>query len=223
MCVRVQKLAHLEIRVVQVKWLPGVNPAFPYHLQSSQQGPMFPSPDSMEALARFTGANLPNANSPYYFAGQVSTANFPSMDSGDSALPWTNDSIAASIFVYFADESQREEVSALVHSFADVASEGFEGRNHRMYWSAFGEPVLPRDSSLYFESEEKFNRLRDIKACVDPDDMFSGVLSIPLPDAMPESCESDGGKGKGRKGEKGMKKSKKEGKTRKGKKAMKGY
>ena len=39
-----------------------------------------------------------------------------------------------------------------------------------------------QDWPLYYESEQKYRRLQDIKACVDPQGLFRNKMTIPLPD-----------------------------------------
>ena len=69
-----------------------------------------------------------------------------------------------------------------------------------MWWGAFVPPIFPEDRPLFSETEEKYNGLVDIKACVDPDALFnSGLFTLPPPAKTPKSCK----KAKGRKERKG--------------------
>ena len=77
------------------------------------------------------------------------------------------------------------------------------GGNHQLWWGAFDPPTFPEDRPLFFETEEKYNRLVDIKACVDPDALFN---------SGPKSRKAKGRKGKGMMGKKS-----------KSMKGMKGY
>ena len=109
------------------------------------------------------------------------------------------------------------EVQALVETINSggvaIATEAFGvtfGANHQMFWGAFNPPVFPRDALLFFDDEAKYNRVANTKGCLDPDGVFdSEVLSIPLPDYMPESCTYDVPE-ESRSMKKSMKKSRKE-------------
>ena len=84
--------------------------------------------------------------------------------------------------------------------------------------------TMPEAAPFYFETEEKFDRLRDIKACVDPDEVFQGLMGIPPAEKTPKGCKKKGKGSKGTKkgkGSKGKKKSMKKGK-KKGKKLAMG-
>ena len=53
--------------------------------------------------------------------------------------------------------------------------------DHRMWWNPTTTD-LPDFASLdqrYLETDEKFDRLKEIKTCVDPDDLFKNAMSIP--------------------------------------------
>ena len=173
-------------------------PTFPYYAQSWQQTSNFPDADEGEALARAIGAHMPVGGGPRIaFTAQYVSVNFPTDDSDNRALPWPEDYIGISAFVSVETPDMMDEIVQIRDEFAATSVENFEGQDHRMYWAAFGDVSMPDASPLYFESEEKFDRLRDIKAWVDPDELFQGLMGIPPADKTPKGCKKTG---KGRKG-----------------------
>ena len=145
------------------------------------------------------------------FTAQYVTVTFPTDDSDNRALPWPNDFIGISAFVSAETPAMVDEVVQIRDDFVATSVENFEGQDHRMYWAAFGDVSMPEAAPFYFESEEKFNRLRDIKACVDPDELFKGIMTVPPAEKTPKGCKK---KGKARKGKKMKKmKGKKSGKS----------
>ena len=75
-------------------------------------------------------------------------------------------------------------MTEVADEFVATSLENFEEQDHRMYWAASGivsgTVTMPEAAPFYFESEEKFDRLRDIKACVDPDEVFQGLMGFLL-------------------------------------------
>ena len=185
-------------------------PQFPVYDLLGHQGPDLPTPDVSERIGRFIDANIPNADSQYNFVLQYTTGK-PHLNSESRAVPWPDDLAGFTIFMFYADDPVvKEQVQAINAEGLALATEAFGG-NHQMWWGAFVPPVFPEDRPLFFETEEKYNRLVDIKACVDPDALFnSGLFTLPPPAKTPKACK----KAKGRKGK---------GKKAKSMKSMKGY
>ena len=183
-------------------------PPFPYAAQTFQQSSNFPDPDEGEALARAIDAHMPVEGGPRItMTVQYVTVGFPSDDSDNRALPWPEDTIIFANTLSVETPEMVEHMNEVADEFVVTSLENFEGQDHRMYWAASGTVTMPEAAPFYFESEEKFDRLRDIKACVDPDEVFQGLMGIPPAEKTPKGCKK---KGKGRKGKKkGMKKGKK--------------
>ena len=180
-------------------------PPFPHYAQGLQQTSNFPDPNEAEALVRAIDAYVPVEGGPRIaFTVQFVTVNFPTADSDNRALPWPNDFVAISAFVSAETPEMKDEIEQVRDDFLAMSVEQFEGQDHRMYWAAFGDVSMPEAAPFYFESEEKFDRLRDIKACVDPDELFKGIMAVPPAEKTPKGCKK---KGKTRKGKK-MKKTK---------------
>ena len=201
------------------------NPQFPVYDVMSHQGPNLATPEMSERIGRFIDANIPNAESPYNLIAQYTTGK-PHPNSESRALPWPDDLAGFTIFIFHADDPVvKEQVQAINAEGLALATEVFGG-NHQMWWGASDPPTFPEDRPLFFETEEKYNRLVDIKACVDPDALFdSGLFTLPLPTETPKSCKkAKGMKGKammGKKSKKSMKHMKMGKKVKKSMKHMK--
>lgn len=133
-------------------------------------------------------ANLPAPGGDFRFVSQLTTGNFPNPDSFKLALPWPDDIVGIASFFYYGNRNQTADFKARKENVTEVVIDILGGQDHRMYWSANGNISFPRDAGVYFDSSAKFERLRDIKGCVDPGNMFDSMMSIPLPDTTP-TCE----------------------------------
>lgn len=140
-------------------------------------------------MARLVDENLPTAADDFRFVSQMTTGNFPSADSHKLALPWADDIVGIASFWFYGNPSRREQIQATRDNVTEEVIDILGGQNHEMYWGAYGNVSFPRDSARFFESEAKFARLQDIKACVDPNNLFESMMTIPLPDTLPTSCE----------------------------------
>ena len=185
-------------------------PVYPYYRVSLSQSPTFITPDQAEMLARKIAAELPPASVGdgfFELVTQFGTPMAPLDDSDDRSLPWPDDVMGFSTF-YSAPPELIPQILGERDAFASFATNDlFGGVDHRMYWSPYGEFEMPGAAPLYFETEEKFQRLMDIKGCVDPTGLFSNIMSIPVPAKVPKGCKGKSKKAKGRKGKKKMMKS----------------
>jgi hypothetical protein len=142
----------------------------------------------MEAIIRLVDSNIPAANSSYLLIVQASTGSSTSPGTDDTrALPWKEDVFGVAQDIFYADPSLSLQFDDISLSAANELIDHFGGEDHRMFWGAYGEPQIKADWPKYYDSEDKFETLREIKECVDPSNHFRNKMSIPLPDRMDDT------------------------------------
>ena len=90
-----------------------------------------------------------------------------------------------------------------MRAIQDIVIQSFDGEDHRMFWAAYEDTCLECGAwEKYFESKRAYNKLTEIKRCVDPNDLFKFRMSMPTyPWNEPKSAKGT----KGTKGTKGSK------------------
>ena len=165
--------------------------ANPFYRASSSQSPKFISPDQAETLARRLAAEIPpQSMGNFELVTQFGTPIGPLDDSDDRALPWPDDVMGLTSFYSAPPELIPRILKGREEFISFAVNDLFGGLDHRMYWSPYGEIEMPGAARLYFETEEKFERLMDIKGRVDPTGMFSNLMSIPVPAKLAEVYKS---------------------------------
>lgn len=166
---------------------------FPYQT-SWQQGPQYPGKDDFEGILRAINDNImptwtgaPALPSDYVFV-VVQMVTLPSQlhATSDIALPFQEDVYGIDVGVFDLTgggivpvlRNELDQVRGMV-----VAATG--GEDHRMFWNPnVDEDVCLAcgDFEFYYEDENKFDTLRSIKSCVDPNNLFDNRMSMPLDD-----------------------------------------
>uniref|UniRef100_A0A7S2VE00 FAD-binding PCMH-type domain-containing protein n=1 Tax=Entomoneis paludosa TaxID=265537 RepID=A0A7S2VE00_9STRA len=181
----------------------GLHP-FPANF-SWQQGSIIPDADGMQEIVESFYEFMPTADEPRFATSQWSTSpTIPNPDQSRS-LPWQGDLFGIAFDAWdFAGRKGFHEDFLL--EFQEKVRRIFGDEDHRMFWGAYGEPNLAKreDWTKYYESEDQYNRLVDIKTLVDPGNLFYNNMSLPVRKL------GEGGDGGGKKQSKGgAKKSKK--------------
>jgi hypothetical protein len=184
--------ASLKNRYMTAEDGPEFPAPFRHYKKSWQQSSHIPNPDETEAIVRKVDSYLPNENSTYLLVGQLSTGatNGPEDDALRS-LPWPDSKFGVACDFFYPDPRMAPIFDDWLGEFTRLVIEKFDGEDRRMYWGAYNDPDISVDWPKYFESEDKFKTLKDIKACVDPTDIFTHAMSMPvgeLPDdVQPEN------------------------------------
>ena len=58
-----------------------------------------------------------------------------------------------------------------------------KGQELRMFWGSFGDTDISKQEirSKYYDSEEQYAKLQELKAKVDPNDLFHTEFTVKLP------------------------------------------
>jgi len=163
---------------------------------SFQQGPTFPGENDMGEIFDRVDALMPNGmpdgmpdevNELRFVIVQIITVRGVKEPTLTIALPFQEDKFGVDANVWdlskvglgFAPKD-KTPTGQLVQDLQDYVI-SVVGANHRMWWNPTTTD-LPNFASLdqrYLETDEKFDRLKEIKTCVDPDDLFKNAMSIP--------------------------------------------
>jgi len=157
----------------------GTGREFPVPYTRSMQQIPFPTPDGIEGITRAMAKLLPSRTSPYFTIHQMTTMRAAEPN---RALPWGEDGFSVTLDYFYVPPSEwiiDHEQRAL--DFGRTIRDNVDGKDHRMYWAAFDNPQIDKDWPKYFDSEEKYRRLQNIKQQVDPNNIFRNKMSIPLP------------------------------------------
>jgi hypothetical protein len=159
-------------------------PSLPMYEKAFQQTSSFPGPDAMEAIIRKLDEVMPvQVNSTYAFISQMTSgAGSPLEPDERRGLSFQADVFGITTDIFYADPTQQPLVANVRNEYNGIVLKNL-GEDHRMYWGAYGNVSFPKDVPLYFDSDEKYNRLQGIKACVDPGNLFQHRMSIPLDDS----------------------------------------
>lgn len=168
---------------------------------SYQQGPSFPNGDALEDILTSIDASMPKTgslnpvedglNEVYFVLAQFIALPGPRFVDSSIALPHQSDvfgvafdmwdltrglSPAGSLLPFIGAALNAVQNEAVIPALGDV--------NHRMFWAAYETPDLTTASSedvgKYYESADKYDRLVEIKSCVDPNDVFQSRMSLPV-------------------------------------------
>ena len=153
---------------------------FPYE-KSYQQGPTFPDDQGMEEILDGVDALMPNEGTEFRFViVQIITVRGVKEPSLTIALPFQEDKFGVVADVWDLSKLGAGFVPTSVQDLQNRVKTAVEA-DHRMWWNPTTTD-LPNLTSLdqrFLETAEKFDRLKEIKTCVDPDDLFKNAMSIP--------------------------------------------
>eukprot|EP00287_Rhodomonas_sp_CCMP768_P013576 CAMPEP_0196724318 /NCGR_PEP_ID=MMETSP1091-20130531/6213_1 /TAXON_ID=302021 /ORGANISM="Rhodomonas sp., Strain CCMP768" /LENGTH=790 /DNA_ID=CAMNT_0042066423 /DNA_START=28 /DNA_END=2400 /DNA_ORIENTATION=+ len=163
---------------------------FQHYAKLGRQTNFLPSPDQAEALVRTVDTLMPKPNSSHLYITQQSTGcSHGSKANGDAiALPFPDQAFCVLSDVFFPSPLLQSVYQPLNDGVGAQLTQALGGDTHDMFWHA-GTGSVPdlrvaADRARLYESEAKFQRLSAIKHCIDPDDRFHNLLSMPLgPDA----------------------------------------
>jgi len=151
---------------------------FRYYEKSFQQASQFPDGDKTAAIVSKIDTFLPNENSTFLFVFQLTTA-FKPRDGATRALPFPGDKIGIVCDFFFPDPRMAPIFKEWKADFTAVAVENL-GEDHQTFWGAYDDPDLATMWAQFYESEDKYETLKDIKACVDPENLFTHLMSMPV-------------------------------------------
>ena len=184
----------------------GTGREFPVpYARAMHQTKSFPTEDGIEGITREIASLLPGRFSSHFMISQMTTL---APAEPNRALPWPEDKLGITLDYFYIPPSDwfiDHHERAL--NFGRQTMANLEGQDHRMFWAAYDNPELEKDWPKYFESEDKFRRLQQIKQQYDPNNLFQNQMSIPLPKASAaemlsstedEACESSGDVGTNR-------------------------
>jgi len=157
---------------------------FRHYKKNWQQTSSFPDPDETEAIIREVDNRMPEANSTYLFISQFTTVLKP-RDDETRSLPWPDDVMGMSCDFFFPDTKLTPIFDDWAATVGTLVRKNFGGEDHRVFWGAFDDPNLEEDWPKYYESQDKYEELKEIKSCVDPDNLFTHLMSMPLADLSP--------------------------------------
>lgn len=171
--------------------------SFPYKT-SWQQGPEFPDEADVEEILIAVKDLMPTFETTpslpldaVFVVSQWVTMPTALHAKDDIALPFQNDEYGIVLDAWDLTASEQIPGGALgsylrdsLRQVRDLVIESTGGEDHRMFWNPDEDPCLEcGDSEFYYDDEEKFTRLREIKSCVDPDNVFDGRMTMPQSDA----------------------------------------
>lgn len=185
---------------MKVKAVPsGHEFPFPFRHYSKNflQTSSYPGPEETEAMVELIDQAMPTVNDTYLL--YIQFLAFTQPNDPQRALPWQDDILGLTFNFHYPDLAMKPMFDAITANTTTATIELFGGEDHRMFWAPHPDnPDLAVDWPQYFESREKFERLQEIKACVDPTGIFRNKMTIPLPDGMvavqlvqPEDMQSE--------------------------------
>jgi len=159
----------------------------------AQQTSAFPSANDAESIIRLIDNLMPAADSDYVVLSQISTAvTGRRNDDTFRSLGWPKDVLWLTLDYFYFDATKGQEFYDRKMQFQADLTPLLNDEDHRVHAFAFNDPDMSQDWPYYFESEEKFRTLQEIKACVDPDNTFEHRMSVPLPETAPPTDTCDG-------------------------------
>jgi FAD/FMN-containing dehydrogenase len=88
------------------------------------------------------------------------------------------------VFDLFYREGYEETAKELQERMQTVVDEHFSGnQEQRVFWGSFGDTNISNKEirQMYYDSEEQYTRLQQLKQKVDPNDIFHTTLTVQLP------------------------------------------
>ena len=158
----------------------GTGREFPVpYTRAMQQFEEVPDPDEIENITREIGKLLPHHFSPHFVISEILAFRGAA---SNRALPWPNDKMAVTLDYFFIPPTQYiYDYDEISKNFGQELIANAKGKDHRMYWAAYDATDMEQDWPKYFESEDKYKRLQQIKETYDPENLFQNKMSIPLP------------------------------------------
>lgn len=167
-----------------------VSDPFRHYFKTFQQTNNYPNADGLEQLVRKIDTLMPTSDSFYVFFIQPSYTL--SGYNENIALPFSDVKFGSTFDIFVPAPALIPAVKPMALDYAAFLRQLF-GEDNRMYWAAYEEgdgPInIENEVESYFDSVEKFEKLQEIKACVDEENLFRNAMSI-LP-AVKESEEGN--------------------------------
>jgi hypothetical protein len=89
-------------------------------------------------------------------------------------------------FYLFYTPGNEEKAITLQNDMQDIVDKYFHNDSHerRFFWGSFGDTNIsnPNIRKMYYDSEEQYKQLQELKKRVDPTDIFHTELTVKLPE-----------------------------------------
>jgi hypothetical protein len=145
---------------------------------SYQQGPKYPSANDLLTVFDHIDALMPTdpQTDQRLVVSQIVVLPGPSNSIRNVAQPFQDDVFGVVLDVWSLSPGDYSQDQRVVQ---DLVISSVGGVDHRMFWGAYEDYCLECGAwKKYYESLSKYNELRRIKVCVDPDNLFKFRMSI---------------------------------------------
>ncbi|KAL3797145.1 hypothetical protein HJC23_000483 [Cyclotella cryptica] len=145
---------------------------------SYQQGPQYPQADDLVKVFDLIDELMPeNLTHQRLVLSQFGVLPGPSNVISNVAQPFQEDVFGVVVDVWSFD---KQDYTQDQRKLQDLVISSVGGVDHRMFWAAYEDTCLECGAwEKYYESLSKYNELRRIKGCVDPNNVFKFRMSIP--------------------------------------------
>ncbi|KAL7518071.1 hypothetical protein ACHAWX_002929, partial [Stephanocyclus meneghinianus] len=170
---------HKEVTLVDWSALGLEKRGIPF-TSSYQQGPKYPHADELLKVFDVIDALMPKnpQTDQRFVTAQMGALIGPPKSVSNVAQPFQDDLFGVSVDVWSLDGADYSEILC---DLQDLVISSVGGVDHRTFWGAYEDICLECGAwNKYYESRSKYDRLRQIKGCVDPDDLFKFRMSIPV-------------------------------------------
>jgi len=170
---------HKEVTLFDWDTLGLENRGVPF-TSSYQQGPKHPNANDLLKVFDLIDALMPTdpQTDRRLVLSQMGVLPGPSNSIGNVAQPFQDDVFGVVVDVWSFDGADYSQHQRELQDFV-ISSVG--GVDHRMFWGAYEDTCLECGAwEKYYESRSKYNELRRIKGCVDPDNLFKFRMSMPV-------------------------------------------
>ncbi|KAL7518124.1 hypothetical protein ACHAWX_002982 [Stephanocyclus meneghinianus] len=147
---------------------------------SYQQGPNYPRADDLLKVFDLIDALMPKnpQTDERFVIAQIGPLIGPLKSVRNVAQPFQDDVFGVIVDVWSFDG---DDYSQRLRELQDMVISSVGGVDHRTFWGAYEDICLECGAwKKYYESRSKYDRLKKIKGCVDPDNLFKFRMSIPV-------------------------------------------
>ena len=175
-----KSMSELHNEVTLVDWAAlGLEKKGVPFTSSFQQGPKYPRADDLLNIVDHIDTLMPadsQADQRFVIA-QFGALPGPLNAIRNVAQPFQDDvfGVVADVWSLVPTDYRQHQ-----RELQDFVISAVGGVDHRMFWGAYEDTCLECGAwEKYYESRSKYNELRRIKGCVDPDNLFKFRMSIP--------------------------------------------
>ena len=146
---------------------------------SFQSGPQYPSARQLLDIFDHIDALIPVDvdQDKRLVVSQIITLPGLTHSNAKIAQPFQDDVFGVSFDVWSFD---RFDYAQDQRAMQDVVIDASGGVDHRMFWAAYGDTCLECGTwEKYYENRPAYNKLTQIKRCVDPNNLFKFRMSMP--------------------------------------------